>query len=59
MREELSRSTVVGGVRVDAAIQQVEDELSKWQCNKYLAALKRPHQWTRVTSEALFFKQSL
>ncbi|CAK9077379.1 unnamed protein product [Durusdinium trenchii] len=35
MREELSRSTVVGGVRVDAAIQQVEDELSKWQCNKY------------------------
>lgn len=35
MREELSRSTIVGGVRVDTAIQQVEDELAKWQCSKY------------------------
>lgn len=37
MREELSKSLVVGGMRVDAAIQQVEDELAKWQCHKQLA----------------------
>lgn len=35
MRDELSRNTIVGGVRVETAIQQVEDELAKWQCNKY------------------------
>lgn len=32
---------MVGGVKVEKAVQQVEDELSRWQCDKYMH-LTRP-----------------
>lgn len=35
VREELNRGLFVGGVKVGTAIQKVEDELSRWKCNKY------------------------
>lgn len=36
MREELNRSLSVGGVKVAEALRLVEEELSTWQCKKYM-----------------------
>lgn len=36
MRDELSRNLVIGGVTVESAVKQVEDELVNWKCDKYL-----------------------
>jgi len=41
MRDEIRRDLVVGGVKVEKAVQQVEDELSRWKCDKYMH-LTRP-----------------
>eukprot|EP00930_Biecheleria_cincta_P081846 TRINITY_DN7124_c0_g3_i1.p1 TRINITY_DN7124_c0_g3~~TRINITY_DN7124_c0_g3_i1.p1 ORF type:complete len:712 (+),score=184.14 TRINITY_DN7124_c0_g3_i1:31-2166(+) len=41
MRDEINRSLVVGGMKVDKAVQQVEDELARWKCDKYMH-LTRP-----------------
>mmetsp|Transcript_126714 Transcript_126714/g.253259 ORF Transcript_126714/g.253259 Transcript_126714/m.253259 type:complete len:697 (-) Transcript_126714:68-2158(-) len=35
VREELNQGLFVGGVKVSTAIQKVEDELSRWKCNRY------------------------